>query len=141
MLLRLLCVLILLAVAMPVRAAEEGVPTFVEMLADCRASADAACAGQQEALAPQWPKALKGDELALRNFAFCLGNGCYGALKVDPVMACALRIVVAARAGVGLTADDRAGFERDCGALDEDGQSNAKLRARSLYRAIAAANR
>lgn len=141
MLLRLLSVLLLLAVAAPALAAEEGIPTFVEMLADCRASKDTACPGQQEALAPQWPKALKGDELALRNFAFCLGNGCYGAFKVDPVMACALRIVIAARAGVGLTADDRAGFENDCGPLDEDGQGNAKLRARSLYRAITAANR
>ena len=76
--------------------AADGVPEYASLLADCAASGNAACPGQQTALAPQWSKALSGDLPSLRNFAFCLADGCYGAFKVDPVRSCALRIVVAA---------------------------------------------
>lgn len=133
-----LLALVLMSIVRPL-AAQEGVPAYAELLADCSQSANQDCAGQQAALAPQWSKALRGDYLALKNFAFCLGDGCYGAFKVDPVMACAFRIVIAARAGAGLAQEDRDGFNRDCGPLDANQQPMAKLRARSLNRAITAA--
>lgn len=116
--------------------AADGIPAYADLLADCRVSSDAACAGQQTALAPQWPKALAGDLPSLRNFAFCLADGCYGAFRLDPVRACALRIVVAAIGDRPVPDEDRANFERDCGPLGPDDQQAAKVSARDLVRAI-----
>lgn len=113
-----------------------GMPAYNALLADCSASSDAACAGQQAALAPQWPKALSGDVFSLRNFAFCLADGCYGAFKHDPVRACALRIVIAAIGDRPIPADDRDNFDRDCSPLGPDDQESAKIMARDVVRSI-----
>ncbi|WP_370676493.1 hypothetical protein [Pleomorphomonas sp. PLEO] len=116
--------------------AADGVPAYADLLANCATSNDAACPGQQTALAPQWPKALSGSLPSLRNFAFCLADGCYGAFKVDPVRACALRIVVAALGDRPIPTEDRDNFERECGPLGADDQQTAKVAARDLVRAI-----
>ena len=116
--------------------AGDGVPQYADLLADCAASDNAACPGQQTALAPQWLKALAGDLPSLRNFAFCLADGCYGAFKVDTVRSCALRIVVAAIGERPVPDEDRSNFERDCGLLGEEDQQAAKIAARDLVRAI-----
>lgn len=113
-----------------------GVPAFADLLADCTKSDDPACAGQQTVLASQWPKALAGNTLALRNFAFCLADGCYGALKVDPVKACALRIVVAVAMGRDIGTEDRDNFDRACGPLGPEDQDSAKILAREVVRTI-----
>lgn len=133
-----LLALVLLAFVRPA-AAQEGIPQFADLIADCAQSTSPDCAGQQQALEPQWQKALRGDYLSLKNFAFCLDDGCYGAFKTDPVMACALRIVIAARSGMDLAQEDRKAFEDDCDKLDTDQQPLAKLRARSIYRGMAGA--
>jgi hypothetical protein len=133
-----LLALVLLAFARPATA-QEGIPQFGDLIADCSQSTNADCSGQQQALEPQWQKALRGDYLSLKNFAFCLNDGCYGAFKPDPVMACALRIVIAARAGMDLAQEDRQAFQDDCDKLDTDQQQLSKLRARSLYRGMAGA--
>lgn len=119
----------------PVFAAD-GVPEYADLLANCATANNSACPGQQAALAPQWPKALSGNLQALRNFAFCLADGCYGAFKVDPVRACALRIVVAAIGERPTPDEDRGNFERDCGPLGEEDQQTAKIAARDMVRAI-----
>jgi len=116
--------------------AAEGVPAYADLLADCAASNDAACDGQQTVLAAQWPKALAGDPLSLRNFAFCLADGCFGALTVDPVKACALRIVIVAINNEPVRSEDRDNFGKDCGPLGPDEQQAAKIVARDLVRTI-----
>lgn len=128
-------VLIVVAGALPAYAAD-GVPVYTDLLADCAVAKDPACAGEQAVLAEQWPKALSGDLLSLRNFAFCLADSCYGALKVDPVKACALRIVVAAIGDGPVQQADRNNFDQACGPLGADDQQTAKLTARELVRAI-----
>ena len=130
-----LLALVLLAVAGPA-AAQEGIPQFADLTADCSQSTSPDCLGQQQALEPQWQKALRGDYLSLKNFAFCLNDGCYGAFRTDPVMACAIRIVIAARAGMDLAQEDRQAFQDDCDKLDVDQQTLSKLRARSIYRGM-----
>ena len=133
----LLSVLILLLWSgNPPAYAADSVPAYADLLADCAASKDAACPGQQAALAAQWPKALSGSLPSLRNFAFCLADGCYGAFKVDPVRACALRIVVAAIGDRPIPAEDRDNFDRECSPLNTDDQQVAKVTARDLVRAI-----
>ncbi len=127
--------LVLAFLAAPAFAAD-GVPAYADLLANCATANNAACPGQQTALAPQWPKALAGDIPSLRNFAFCIGDGCYGAFKVDPVRACALRIVVAAIGERPVPADDRDNFEKACNMLGEGDQQSAKVQARDLVRAI-----
>ncbi|WP_026783854.1 hypothetical protein [Pleomorphomonas koreensis] len=131
----LLLAFLLVVSGLPTLAAD-GVPVYADLLADCAKSPDPACAGQQAALAPQWPKALSGSPLALRNFAFCLADGCYGALKVDPVKACALRIVVAVAMGGDIGAEDRDNFDQACGPLGPEDQDSAKILAREVVRAI-----
>lgn len=121
--------------SLPVVAAE-GVPAYADLTADCAASNDPACPGQQTVLAAQWPKALRGDSLSLRNFAFCLADGCFGSLKVNPVRACALRIVVVAISDGPVLQADRDNFGHDCGPLDPDEQQAAKVAARDMVRAI-----
>lgn len=123
------------AVGLPVHAAD-GVPAYADLLADCSASKDAACAGEQTVLAGQWPKALSGDLLSLRNFAFCLSDGCYGALMVDHVKACALRIVVAAIGDRPVPQADRDSFDQECGPLGPEDQQTAKVLARDVVRTI-----
>lgn len=137
----LLLALVLVAAAgsLPAHAAD-GVPAYTDLLADCAKSKDPACAGEQAVLAPQWPKALSGDLFSLRNFAFCLGNGCYGALRIDPVRACALRIVVAAIGDQPVSQEDRNRFNQDCGQLGADDQQAAKVAARDMVRTIRRAN-
>ncbi|MBS1164615.1 MAG: hypothetical protein H6R00_640 [Proteobacteria bacterium] len=116
--------------------AVDGVPAYADLLADCAAAKDSACAGEQAILAAQWPKALSGNLLSLRNFAFCLSDSCYGALKVDPVKACALRIVVAAIANDPVQQADRDNFDQACGPLGPEDQQTAKITAREVVRAI-----
>lgn len=134
-LLLLTSILLVLAGASASRAGG-GMPAYNALLADCVASSDAACPGQQAALEPQWPKALSGDIFSLRNFAFCLADGCYGAFKRDPVRACALRIVIAAIGDRPIPAEDRDNFDRDCSPLAPDDQDSAKFMARDLVRSI-----
>ena len=131
----LLLAFLLVVSGLPALAAD-GVPAYADLLADCTKSDDPACAGQQTVLAPQWPKALAGDLLALRNFAFCLADGCYGALKVDPVKACALRIVVAVAMGRDIGTEDHDNFDRTCGPLGPEEQDSAKILAREVVRTI-----
>ena len=133
---RALLLAVLLVVSGVPALAADGVPAFADLLADCAKSDDPSCAGQQAALAPQWPKALSGSPLALRNFAFCLADGCYGALKIDPVKACALRIVVAVAMGRDIGTEDRDNFDRACGPLGPEDQDSAKLLAREVVRTI-----
>ena len=131
----LLLAFLLVVSGLPALAAD-GVPAYADLLADCTKSDDPACAGQQTVLAPQWPKALAGDLLALRNFAFCLADGCYGALKADPVKACALRIVVAVAMGRDIGTEDHDNFDRTCGPLGPEEQDSAKILAREVVRTI-----
>ena len=131
----LLLAILLVVSGVPALAADD-VPAFADLLADCAKSDDPSCAGQQAALAPQWPKALSGSPLALRNFAFCLADGCYGSLKIDPVKACALRIVVAVAMGRDIGTEDRDNFDRTCGPLGPEEQDSAKILAREVVRTI-----
>ena len=120
----------------PMAHAADGLPEYPDLLANCAVARDAACAGQQKVLAAQWPKALRGDSLSLRNFAFCLADGCFGSLKVSPVRACALRIVVVAISDGPVLQADRDNFGHDCGPLGPDEQQAAKVAARDMVRAI-----
>ncbi len=133
---RALLLALILAVGGPPAFAADGVPAYADLLADCAAAGDAACAGQQTVLAAQWPKVLSGDPLSLRNFAFCFADGCFGALKVDPVRACALRIVIVAIDDGPIRNEDRDNFDRDCGPLGPEAQQAAKIAARDVVRAI-----
>lgn len=131
-----LALVLIVSAGTPCARAAEGVPLYADLLADCAASRDTACAGQQTALEPQWRKALAGDLPSLRNFAFCLADGCYGAFRRSPVRACALRIVVAAIGDRPIPAEDQSNFELDCGPLGPDDQQAAKVSARDLVRVI-----
>jgi len=137
----LIAFVLMVSMGNPPAAAADGVPAYADLLADCAASSDTACPGQQKALAAQWPKALSGSLPSLRNFAFCLADGCYGAFKIDPVRACALRIVVAAIGDRPIAAEDRDNFDHDCSPLGADDQQAAKMAARDLVRAIRQAAR
>lgn len=132
----LLALLLVPTVLLSPANAADRIPAYADLLADCTKVSEAACPGQQTALAPQWPKALAGNLQALRNFAFCFADGCYGAFRINPVRACALRIVVAAIGERPIPDEDRGNFERDCGPLGEEDQQAAKETARDMVRTI-----
>lgn len=132
----LLALVVLVSVGAASSRAAGGMPDYNSLLANCAASSDTACPGQQAAMAPQWPKALSGDIFSLRNFAFCFADGCYGAFKRDPLRSCALRIVIAAIGDRPIPAEDRDNFDRDCSPLGPDDQEAAKIIARDLVRSI-----
>lgn len=131
----LLLAFVLAVSGLPAFAAE-GVPAYADLIADCAASGDAACVGQQTILAPQWPKVLSGDPLSLRNFAFCFADGCFGALKIDRIRACSLRIVIVAIGARPVQSEDQDNFNKDCGPLGPEAQQAAKVAARDVVRAI-----
>jgi hypothetical protein len=133
---RLLLLVVVLAFSCLPTFAADSIPAYADLLADCTAKGDAACAGQQTVLAAQWPKVLAGDALSLRNFAFCFADGCFGALKIDPIRACALRIVIVAVNSGPVGDEDRANFGKDCGRLGPEAQQAAKETARDLVRTI-----
>lgn len=106
-------------------------------LSDCAGGADKTCLFERRVLAEQWPKALAGHYPSQRNVAFCLANGCYGAVGVDPVMACAWRTVILASGAPEIEQSDRDNYVADCRkALSAGDLAMAKAMAWRLYIAV-----
>jgi hypothetical protein len=83
-----------------------------------------------------WPKAWKGDYQGQRNVAFCLANGCDGAVAVNRVAACAWRIVIIGAAHDEAGDTDATSVGIDCGKLDGAGRAAATVKAQALFKRI-----
>ena len=100
--------------------------------------ADATCErSMAEFEGKDWPRSWAGDYQAQRNVAYCLSNGCDGAVQVNRTAACAWRMVILAAAHDSAGDGDVVNMKADCGKLDEAGIAAARIKAERLAERIA----
>lgn len=86
--------------------------------------------------ARDWPKAWQGDYEAQRNVAFCLGNGCDGAVLIDQTSSCAWRGALIEMNKLEATDMDAASLEQECGVLSEVQKRIAIAKAQDIVSRI-----
>lgn len=94
------------------------------------------CAEALTTIGADFDAAHAGDYQGQRNLAFCLSNGCAGAVMVDPVAACAWRIIVLASASPSIDSSDAENYGFDCGRIGRTGEARAMVLARAKFRGI-----
>jgi hypothetical protein len=100
---------------------------------------DKSCeSSKREFVEKDWPAAWAGDYQAQRNVAFCLSNGCSGAVEVIDSAACAWRMVILDSAHDQADDTDESNRRVDCGRLDAVGLEAARAKAQSLSLRITA---
>jgi hypothetical protein len=103
-------------------------------LRDCGPTSDSGCTYERQVLSDQWPKALQGDYQAQRNIAFCQADGCYDAMQVDKVRACAWRMVILASGDPSVEQGDLDNYASACRMdLSTDEQQAARSTAEHLF--------
>ncbi|WP_237153336.1 hypothetical protein [Oryzibacter oryziterrae] len=103
-------------------------------LRECGPTSDSSCAYERQVLADQWPKALGGDYQSQRNIAFCLSDGCYDAMQVDKVAACAWRMVIVASGDPSVERGDLDNYVSACRmGLSTDEQQAARTTAERMF--------
>ena len=83
-----------------------------------------------------WPGAWMGDYQAQRNVAFCLRDGCGGAVMPDLTTACAWRSVILEMHPDKITDSDGESLQNVCGMLSEGQALAAVQKAKSIYSRI-----
>lgn len=102
----------------------------------CIATSDEAmCKANVAEFRSDWKKAHRGDYQAQRNVAFCLSRGCDGAVGIDPVQACAWRILIMASNGP-VDGGDAANLRNECGSLPAAWKIDATNLAKNLFKKI-----
>lgn len=81
-----------------------------------------------------WSQAMRGRIESQRNVAFCLRDGCDGAVATNPVLACAWRMVIIASGSPKLDDLDARNFESACHSLSETARIAADAQARQIVR-------
>lgn len=129
----IIAVMALLLAAPVVMAKSDPVDSIVQ---GCIVTSDEAmCKANVAEFRSDWKKAHRGDYQAQRNVAFCLARGCDGAVGVDPVHACAWRIVIMASNGP-VDGGDAANLRNECGSLPAPWKIDATNLANSLFKRI-----
>jgi hypothetical protein len=80
-----------------------------------------------------WALANKGDYQAQRNVAYCLSNGCDGAIVIDKTAGCAWRMVILASDAV-VDQTDVMNYTAECRMDGGDAVVMAKLLFRKIYK-------
>lgn len=105
----------------------DGAPAAPVTVGQCR---DTLCAiNRVDFTERDWPKAWRDDYQGQRNVAFCLQNGCFGAVQVDRISGCAWRSIILDRNAESADQTDTANFELDCGSLTPVEQDLAMSKA------------
>lgn len=93
------------------------------------------CETVRESFKSDYRAAQAGDYSAQRNIAFCLINGCDGAVTKDPVESCAWRMIIQ---GTPDTKEptERESYRNACSGLVNADRKQALARAETMYRAI-----
>lgn len=84
----------------------------------------------------EWNRALQGDYGAQRNVAFCLQDGCDGALLPNPLLSCAWRMVITTSGHSEYGYGDDANLRLACGRLSESLRVAAAAQARRILEVI-----
>ena len=137
MTIRLFSSIVFACVALSAEAAELPTADLYVQPAACPGAANPErCKWQVTTFTEDHASALVGDYQAQRNVAYCLKSGCDGAIRQEPVTACAWRIVILASGSFSVDASDEGNFNVDCGALSSSQQRRALTQAGTLYKAI-----
>lgn len=83
-----------------------------------------------------WPLAWKGDLDAQRNVAFCLSDGCDGAVIIDDVAACSWQTVLASADPLLTTSIDAANLDNFCSSLTPTERILSEQKTQALITAI-----
>ncbi|WP_374406550.1 hypothetical protein [Pelagerythrobacter sp.] len=83
-----------------------------------------------------WPAAWRGDYQGQRNVAFCLSNGCEGAVAVDQTTGCAWRSVILETQVAEADDTDAANIEVECQDLSPVQVRLATKKAEQIVEAI-----
>lgn len=111
-------------------------PQIEEMVTICvNVPDEAICKAEVQSLKSDWQRALKRDYQAQRNVAYCLTNGCNGAVIVDKVEGCAWRMVIQGTS-VRKEPTERMSYEAACGVLQNSQRREALDRAEAMYKAL-----
>jgi hypothetical protein len=121
--------------AVPEIQQTEGIPT-APISGFCADETSSCVSDRADFANNQWPKAYSGDYQAQRNVAFCLSDGCYGAVQVNKLAACAWRRVILASGHDGVEDGDVRNMKLDCGTLDPLTQEVSSVRAKKLIEEI-----
>ena len=122
----------MLAVAQPAWADDLRPDSF---LAPCGLSQNEKyCLFMADKFQKEWKQALRGRIESQRNVAYCLWDGCDGAISTNPVLACAWRMVVIASGSPKIDDLDARNFDIYCKSLSETGRIAADAQARQIIR-------
>ncbi|MCA3645985.1 MAG: hypothetical protein IOC54_01395 [Methylobacterium sp.] len=110
-------------------------PKIEDFLGSCSEN-DKFCEGNLAQFKKWFPLAWRRDYQGQRNVAFCLRDGCDGAVVKNPTLACAWRMVILGSASTKIDQSDFANFRIACGVLDTAQRSVARGQANDLMRAI-----
>jgi len=95
------------------------------------------CDYNLETFPQDYAGAVAGDYQGQRNVAFCLSNGCAGAVDQRPALACAWRKVILASAHFGIGESDFMSHRNDCGSLEGTRHAVAVSQAREILSIVA----
>jgi hypothetical protein len=90
------------------------------------------CEFAAEKFVQDFQRALQRSYWAQRDVALCLRTGCDGAVRIEPVAACAWRQVLARGGFERYSPGDHAELETDCGSLDPDERAAAEDKADTI---------
>jgi hypothetical protein len=126
-----------MAAVLPIMAGQASGQTADQHLSSCIGAGDPAwCEGNRESFEREFPLAMKGDYGSQRNIAFCLREGCDGAVQKNPTLSCAWRIVIVASGDPEVSGGDTDNFSLACGGLDRLQLATSLEQAKSLFRKI-----
>ncbi|UYO38577.1 hypothetical protein KQX62_17915 [Rhodopseudomonas palustris] len=83
-----------------------------------------------------YPLAWRGDYQGQRNIAFCLRDGCDGAIRTNPITGCAWRMVIVASGSPKVDSSDTLNLKTDCGKLDAVEREAASAQAARMLAKI-----
>lgn len=97
------------------------------------------CEAEQSSFIKDYQRAFRGEYTPQRNTAFCLYTGCGGAIRKNPVQACAWRMVVLQSGHPEVDLTDTQNAELACGKLSATERAAAAGRTAAIMGEIAGA--
>jgi hypothetical protein len=132
------CIFVLTASAFLVYPATNAAraQSAVQHLSLCTGPDRDACNVNRRQFEIEYPRAYAGDYQARRNVAFCLHQGCNGAVRQNPTLACAWRMIILSSGSPRVNSGDISNARLECGSLDAVEKSVADQQAEEINRRI-----
>ncbi|MDM9647743.1 hypothetical protein [Rhizobium sp. S163] len=112
---------------------------YLNSINDCQAASDkAGCEYAKATWSKNYQKAVKGEYQGQRNVSFCLSTGCNEAIRINPVLGCAWRIVIIQSGHLETDITDTSNQKHFCGPelLDDAGRQAAAAQSKQLLKLL-----